>query len=148
MLICKKRFMGWSWHVRSLPLGIQGRAIGVRALKSADLFLVPSHPSEATTPSRLLLIRMTRVATLAEKRLSSVRRLHLGKDLLALKLFLSTVEWRRTLSCRLYGYKHDLLQPLQDSGGPSLNLEVDTELAAKLPRHLLWGTFGPHKNKQ
>lgn len=149
MLICKKRFMGWSWHVRSLPLGIQGRAIGVRALKSADLFLVPSHPSEATTPSRHLLIRMTRVATLAEKRLSSVRRLHLGgKDLLVLKLFLSTVERRRTLSCRLSGYKHDLLQPLQDSGGPSLNLEVDTELAAKLPRNLLWGTFGPHKNKQ
>lgn len=40
----------------------------MRALKSADLFLVPSHPSEATTPSRHLLIRMTRVATLAEKR--------------------------------------------------------------------------------
>lgn len=55
------------------------------------------------------------MATLAEKRLSSVRRLHLGKDLLALKLFLSTVEWGRTLSCRLSGYKHDLLQPLQDS---------------------------------
>lgn len=78
-----------------------------------------------------------------------MRRLHLGgKDLLVLKLFLSTVERRRTLSCRLSGYKHDLLQPLQDSGGPSLNLEVDTELVAKLPRNLLWGTFGPHKNKQ
>lgn len=68
---------------------------------------------------------------------------------MALKLFLSKVERGRTLSCRLSSYEHDLLQPLQDSlVALPLNLEVDKELAAKLPRHLLWGTFGPHKNKQ